>query len=244
MLVRYVVVRFLRRYLLRSDIYRVFVSFVTGIVTVLGTLLVATIALDALGVSTGPLLSVLVGAILAVVAAMQGWLQDVAGGLWMLLNRPFKLDDQVKIAEVEGRVQETGFLTTTLRTGDNLTLILHNRTVASSTITNFHAQPERRINLEVEIGYDDDIRQAVDVIRDVLASDERVLAEPEPVIAVADLGPNGTKLHVRPWTKQEHFSDTRYDLREKMKYAFDANGLTIAYPRLEVRMDGNGSFSQ
>lgn len=240
-LVRFIIIPILRRFLRGSGVDKVFESFVTSVVYILLTLFVAIIALDILGINTGFLVAVLVGAILAAIAATQGWLQDVAGGLWMLLNNPFKLNDLVEIAGVQGRVQETSILTTTLSTRDNLVVILPNRTVASSIITNFHAQTERRIELAVEISYGDDIRQAIEVLRDVVSSDERVLTEPEPIIAVADLGANGIKLDVRPWVKQEHFSATRYDLREKIKYAFDANDITIPYPQLKLHTDAEAS---
>jgi small conductance mechanosensitive channel len=238
LLVRYVIVRFLQRFLRKSGVDEVFVSFATSVANILLILIVAIIALDILGVNTGFLLAILVAVLLAVVAAMQGRLQDVAAGLWMFFTNPFKLNDLVKIAGAEGRVQQIDFLTTTLRTRDNLILTLPNRTIVSNIITNFDAETERRIELEVEISYEDDIRQAIDVLRQVVTADERILAEPEPIIAVSDLAANGVKLHVRPWVRQEHFVSTRYALREKIKYAFDANNITIPYPQLTLHTDG------
>jgi small conductance mechanosensitive channel len=237
-LVRYVIIRFLKGFLRKYGVDEVFVSFATNIANILLILIVAVIALDIVGVNTGFLLAVLVAVLLAVVAAMQGRLQDVAAGLWMFFTNPFKLNDLVKVAGAEGRVQRIDILTTTLRTRDNLILTLPNRTIVSNIITNFHAEAERRIELEVEISYEDDIRQAIDVLRQVVTSDERILAEPEPIIAVADLAANGVKLHVRPWVKQEHFIATRYALREKIKYAFDANNITIPYPQLTLHTNG------
>lgn len=240
-LVHYVLTRLVQRLLRQSGVDEVFVRYSTNITSVFLKLFVALLALGVLGVNTGLLMAVLVGAILALIAATQGWLQDGAAGVLMLFTEPFKLNDLVRIAGVEGRVQQIGFLTTTLHTSDNLVLILPNRTVASNVITNLHAQAERRIELEVKISYDDDIREAVDILRDVVTSDGRVLSEPEPVIAVAELGTHSIKLHVRPWVKQEDFSDTRYDLREKIRYALAANNMSIAYPHLKVHADAEGT---
>ena len=148
---------------------------------------------------------------------MQGWLQNIAAGLWMFLDYPFKLNDLVEIAGKQGRVEEISLLTTKLRTRDNLEIILPNRTIVGNIITNFHANPERRIELEIYITYEDSIQQAIDVIREVIQAEERILPEPEPVVAVADLNLNGVKLDVRPWVRQTDFTSTRYALRQNIK---------------------------
>ncbi len=234
LLVRFVLLKLFRRLMRRYGVDIVFVKFAEVIVNIFLMSLVVIVALDLVGVQTGFLIAALAAILIALVAAMQGWLQNVAGGLWMFLNYPFKLDDLVEIAGKQGRVEEISLLTTKLRTRDNLEIILPNRTIVNNIITNFHANPERRIELVISIAYEDDIQQAIEVIREVLDAEERVLPEPEPIVAVADLDTNGMKLDVRPWVKKGDFVATRYALRQNIKLALDANKITIPYQQIQV----------
>lgn len=234
LLVRFVLVKLFQRLLRRYGIDEVFIRFASLIFTIISMFLVIIVALGVIGVQALFLTAILAATLVALLAAMQGWLRNVAAGLWMFLNAPFKLDDQVEIAGKKGRVQEISLLTTSLRTRDNLKIIMPNRQIVSNIITNFDANPERRIELVIEIAYEEDIQQAIDVIRSVLQADERILAEPEAIIAVADLATNGVKLDVRPWVKQADFSSTRYALRHNIKLALDAQQITIPYQQVQL----------
>lgn len=234
LLVRFVLLKLFRRLMRRYGVDVVFVNFAAVIVNIFLMSLVVIIALDLAGVQTGFLIAAFAAILIALLATMQGWLQNVAGGLWMFLNFPFKLDDLVEIAGKQGRVEEISLLTTKLRTRDNLEIILPNRTIVNNIITNFHANPERRIEFVISIAYENDIQQAIDVIREVLEAEERVLPEPEPIVAVADLGTNGVKLDVRPWVAKADFRATRYALRQNIKLALDANQITIPYQQIQL----------
>jgi len=234
LLVRFVLLRLFRRLIRRYGVDEVFINFAQVMVSILLMSLVVIIALDAVGVQTGFLIAILAAILVALLATMQWWLQNVAAGLWMFLNSPFKLDNLVEIAGKKGRVKDMSMLTTKLVTRDNLEVILPNRTVVNNIITNFHANPERRIELEISIAYEGEIQQAIDIIREVLNTEERVLPEPEPIVAVADFGVNGVKLDVRPWVKKEDFSPTRYALRQNIKLALDANQITIPYQQVHL----------
>jgi len=234
LLVRLVLLRLFRRLMRSYGVDAVFLHFAEVIFNIFLMSLVVIVALDVVGVQTGFLIAALTAILIALLASMQGWLQNVAGGLWMFLNYPFKLDDLVEIAGKQGRVEEITLLTTKLRTRDNLEIILPNRTIVSNIITNYHANTERRIELVISIAYEDDIQQAIDVIRGVLEAEERILPEPEPIVAVADLAENGVKLDVRPWVKKDDFSATRYALRKNIKLALDANHITIPYQQIQL----------
>ena len=234
LLVNFVLVKLFQRLLRRYGIDEVFIRFASRIFTIISMFLVIIFALGVVGVQAVLLIATLAAVLVALLAAIQGWLRNVAAGLWMFLNAPFKLDDQVEISGKKGRVEEISLLTTSLRTRDNLKIIMPNRHIVSNIITNFDANPERRIELVIEIAYEDDIQQAIDVIRDVLEADERILAEPQPVIAVADLAQNGVKLDVRPWVKREDFSSTRYALRQNIKLALDAHQITMPYQQIQL----------
>ena len=234
LLVRFVLLKLFRRLLRRYGVDEVFVQFATLIFNIFCMSLVVIAALSVVGVSIVVLIAAFAAILVALVAAMQGWLRNVTAGLWMFLNTPFKLNDQVEISGKQGNVEKISLLTTNLRTNDNLEIILPNHLIVSNIITNFHANPERRIELEVNIAYEDDIHQAIDVIGEVIRADEHLLTEPEPVVAVADLGLNGVKLHVRPWAKQADFSSARYALRQNIKLALDIHNINMPYQQVQV----------
>ena len=234
LLVRFVILKLVRRIMRRSGVDEVFVNFASAILNILLMSIVVIIALDMIGVKTGFLIAALAAVFIALLAAMQGWLQNVAAGLWMFFDYPFKLNELVEIAGKQGRVEEISLLTTKLRTRDNLEIILPNRTIVNNVITNFHANPERRIELEIYITYEDDIQKAIDVIQEVIQAEENILSEPEPIVAVADLSLNGVKLDVRPWVKQADFTSTRYVLRKKIKEALDMQKIALPYQQIQL----------
>ncbi len=234
LIVRFIFLKLARALLRRYGVDEVFVNFASIILSILLMSIVVIISLDAIGVNTGFLIAALAAVFIALLAAMQGWLRNVAAGLWMFLDYPFKLNELVEIAGKRGRVEEISLLTTKLRTRDNLEIILPNRMIVNNIITNFHANPERRIELEIHISYEDDIQKAIDVIQEVIQADERLLTEPEPIVAVADLSLNGVKLDVRPWVKQADFTSTRYLLRKKIKEALDMQQITLPYQQIQL----------
>ena len=238
LLVRFILLKLFRRLMRRYGVDEVFVKFASIVLNILLMSLVIIIALAVVGIRTGFLIAALAVVLVALLAAMQGWLQNIAAGLWMFLDYPFKLNDLVEIAGKQGRVEEISLLTTKLRTRDNLEIILPNRTIVGNIITNFHANPERRIELEIYITYEDSIQQAIDVIREVIQAEERILPEPEPVVAVADLNLNGVKLDVRPWVRQTDFISTRYALRQNIKLALDDHQIRLPYQQFQVHTSG------
>jgi small conductance mechanosensitive channel len=238
LLVRFLLLKLFRRFMRRYGVDEVFVKFASIVLNILLMSLVFIIALEVVGVKTSYLIAALAVVLVALLAAMQGWLQNVAAGLWMFLDYPFKLNDLVEIAGKQGRVEEISLLTTKLRTRDNLEIILPNRTIVGNIITNFHTNPERRIELEIYIAFEEDIQQAIDVIQETIRSEMRILTEPEPIVAVADLGLNGVKLDVRPWVKQEDFTSTRYALRQNIKLALDAHNIALPYQQVQLHTSG------
>ncbi|UCG25359.1 MAG: mechanosensitive ion channel [Chloroflexota bacterium] len=234
LVIRLILLKLFLRFLRRYGVDEVFVRFSSIIFIFVCMFLVVLIALGVIGVRAIYLVATFSAIIIALVAAIQGWLRNVAAGLWMFLNRPFKQNDEVEIAGKQGHVEQISLLTTILRTNDNLKVTFPNRLIVDNIITNFDANPERRIELDINIAYGDDLEEAIGVIWEVIRADERMLTEPEPIVAVADLGLNGVKLHVRPWVKQVDFSATRYDLRRNIKLALDAHHITLPYQQVQL----------
>lgn len=194
-------------------------------------------ALAQLGIETTSFIAMLGAAGLAVGLALQGSLSNFAAGVLLILFRPLRAGDFVEAAGVAGVVEEVGILTTILVTGDNKVIIIPNANVMGGIITNYSLKSQRRIDLAIGISYDADIQQAKSLLQTILAGDERVLKEPEAAIAVAELGDSAITINVRPWVAASDYWPVRADLLETIKNKFDAAGIGIPYPQMDIHLD-------
>ena len=234
------VVSMITRLLRRSKLDPMLVAFAGSIVHALLLLLVIIAALDRLGVDTTSLVALIGAAGLAVGLALQGSLQNFAAGVMLVVFRPFKVGDFIEAAGVAGTVETIGIFTTTLRTPDNRDIVVPNGQLYSGTITNNSARDTRRIDLVFGIGYGDDLDKARQVLQGIVDADARILKEPAPVIAVAELAASSVDLAVRPWVQASDYGAVRFDLLEGVKRAFDANGISIPYPQTDVHLHRTG----
>jgi small conductance mechanosensitive channel len=230
-------VKLLRKLMVRSDLDPILVNFASSIANAVLLLLVFIAALDQLGVDTTSLIALLGAAGLAVGLALQGSLQNFAAGVMMTVFRPFKLGDFIDAGGVTGIVEHMAIFSTTLQTVDNREIIIPNGQIYSGAITNFSARDTRRIDMVFGIGYDDDMLTAKQIMEEILQKHELVLADPEPVVAVAELADSSVNFNVRPWVKSDDYWDVRSDLIEKIKLAFDKNGISIPYPQMDIHSD-------
>jgi small conductance mechanosensitive channel len=193
-------------------------------------------ALDRVGIKLTAAIAVLGAAALAVAFALQGSLSNFAAGILMVIFKPFKVGDFVAVAGVQGTVQEIQVLNTVLNSPDNVRIIIPNAQVTGGTISNYTANPTRRIDLTIGVSYDDDLKKAKQVIEAVLAADARILKNPAPVVAVSELGDSSVNFVVRPWVKPADYWDVYFDLTAKMKLAIEANGLTLPFQQFDVNV--------
>jgi len=220
----------------RAKVDPMLVGFTTSIASALLLLIVVIAALDQLGVDTTSFVALIGAAGLAVGLALQGSLQNFASGVLLIIFRPFKVGDTIEAAGVLGTVEQIGIFSTTLKTGDNREIIVPNGKIYNDTITNISARDTRRIDLVFGIGYGDDLRKAKEVLQSILAADERILKDPEPVVVVADLGESSVNFHVRPWVKSSDWWSVRCDVIERVKLAFDEAGISIPFPQMDVHL--------
>ena len=199
------------------------------------------IVLGQFGVETASILAVLGTVGLAIGLALQGTLSNIASGIMLLVLRPFNVGDTVDIAGTQGVVDEIGLFVTEMHSFDNVAITMPNSKVWGGKIENFTRNATRRVDMEFGISYDDDINKAMDIIKDVLNNDERVLAEPETLIAVGTLADSSVNIRVRPWTQTENVWPLRYDLIKGIKERFDEADITIPYPQRDVHMSGKGA---
>ena len=230
------VTKLLKKLLEKSKMDAILINFVTSIISTLLLLFVVIAALDQLGVNTTSLIAVLGAAGLAVGLALQGSLQNFAAGVMLIVFRPFKTGDFVEAGGTMGVIESISIFTTIMRTGDNREVIVPNGAIFNGTITNYSARATRRIDMVFGIGYGDDIKKAKEVMEQVVLADERVLKEPAPLIAVAELGDSSVNFNVRPWVNTGDYWNVRFDLTEKIKLAFDENGISIPFPQMDVHM--------
>jgi small conductance mechanosensitive channel len=231
------IVKQLRKMMVRSDLDPILVNFAGSIANAVLLLLVFIAALNQLGVDTTSLIALLGAAGLAIGLALQGSLQNFAAGVMMTVFRPFKLGDFIDAGGVTGIVEHIAIFSTTLKTGDNREIIIPNGQIYAGAITNFSARDTRRIDMVFGIGYDDDMLTAKQIMDDILQKHELVLADPEPVVAVAELADSSVNFNVRPWVKSDDYWGVRSDLIEKIKLAFDKNGISIPYPQMDIHSD-------
>ncbi len=201
-----------------SIVYYLIVAFI--IIAVLGMFGIQTTGLAALIGAAG----------LAIGLALQGTLSHVASGVMLLAFRPFRLGDYVEVAGQAGTVKDINLFTTELATPDNVKVIVPNGDVWGSAVKNFSANSTRRIQITMGISYDDDIDHAMEVIKSELATEDRLLDEPEPQIVVGSLGDSSVNIFVRVWVNASDFWPVTFELTKALKQRFDADDITIPYP--------------
>ena len=230
------IVRLTRHMLERAGIDPMLNKFLCNVLNGLLIAVVAIAALDQLGVDTTSLLAVLGAAGLAVGLALKDSLGNFAAGVMLVIFRPFRIGDFVEAGGVAGVVEDIGIFSTTFRTGDNRIIIVPNGQIYGGTILNASARDTRRIDLVIGIGYDDDIKKAKRILEDILETDDRILEDPAPAISLGELADSSVNLNVRPWVKSSDYWPVRSDLLERIKNAFDAEGISIPYPQRDVHL--------
>lgn len=232
----HMIVRIVKRLMRKTNVDDVLVGFLSSILNSVLLVVVIIATLEQLGVNTTSLVAVFAAAGLAVGLALKDSLSNFSAGIMLIIFKPFKPGDYVEAAGIAGVVEMISIFNTLLRTGDNREIIVPNSQIYSGVITNFSAREQRRIDLVIGIGYEDDIKTAKQVLQNILESEERILKEPVPVILVNELGENSVDLAVRPWVKREDYLNVRSDLLENIKQEFDAASISIPYPQREMHI--------
>ena len=232
-----ILLKVVRKLLNKSKMDEILVNFISSILHAILLLFVVIAAMDQLGVDTTSMIALLGAAGLAVGLALQNSLQNFAAGVMLIIFRPFKQGDFVEAGGTAGVVESISIFNTIMCTGDNREVIVPNGAIYNGTITNFSARETRRIDMVFGIGYDDDIRKAKEILNDILAADERILKDPAPLVAVGELGDSSVNFNVRPWVNSGDYWAVRFDLTERVKLAFDDNGISIPYPQMDVHLN-------
>lgn len=227
---------FLKTTMLKRDMDPALAHFLYSMVRWGALAFVVIAALAQLGIQTASFVAIIGAAGLAVGLALQGSLSNFAAGVLILIFRPFKAGDFVEVAGTSGIVEKIQIFTTELRSPDNKQVIIPNSQVTGGNIINYSAKDTRRVDLVMGISYSDDIDKAKAVIEEVVKADEKVLADPEPVIAVHELADSSVNFVVRPWAKTEDYWAVYWGLTEALKKRFDQEGISIPFPQRDVHL--------
>ena len=197
-------------------------------------LLISVISI--LGVETTSFIAVLGSAGLAVGLALQGSLSNFAGGVMLLIFKPFREGDFIQTQGYEGTVRELNVFHTIMNTIDNKRIILPNGSVANGALTNFTINGTRRADQVFGIGYGDDLKKAKEILTRLVNEDPRVLKDPAPLVIVHSLGDSSVNLQVRAWAKNDDFWAYNWDMTEKVKLTFDQEGISIPFPQRDLHI--------
>lgn len=239
-----ILTRVMRRALRRGSVDEILVQFLGSVVHVGAMVLVVIAALGRLGVNTTSFAAVIAAAGLAIGLAFQGSLSNLAAGVLLILFRPFRAGDYVEAGGVSGTVQEIQIFVTVLHTPDNRRIVVPNADITSAPITNYSYNETRRVDMVFGIAYEDDVARAKEIVHDLLGRDERVLAEPEPMVVLLELADSSVNLAVRPWVASADYWPFLFEMNERVKSAFASEGLTIPFPQRDVHLRAAGSEAQ
>jgi small conductance mechanosensitive channel len=220
----------------RRKLDPIIVSFVSSLTYGLLIAFVVIAALSQLGVQTASFIAVIGAAGLAVGLALQGSLSNFASGILIIAFRPFKAGDFIEAGGVAGVVESIKLFSTIIRSGDNKEIIIPNSGVVGSAIVNYSTKPTRRIDLVIGVSYDADIRHAKKVLEDVVNSTEKVLENPEPLVAVHTLADSSVNFVVRPWVKTADYWPVYFELMENIKISLDEEKIGIPYPQMDLHI--------
>lgn len=189
-----------------------------------------------LGVATTSFVAIIGAAGLAVGLSLQGSLANLAGGVLILLFKPFKVGDFIDAQGFMGTVHAIEIFVTILKTPDNKTIILPNGSLSNGAITNFSTESRRRVDFVFGIGYQDDISKTKSVLKNLVESDSRILKDPAPQIVLSELGDSSVNFTVRAWCESSDYWSIYFDMQEKVKMTFDKENISIPFPQQDVHI--------
>ncbi len=222
--------------LAKTKVDQTLVPFISGMAYYLVIAFVVIAVMGLFGIPTASFVAVLGAAGLAVGLAIQGTLSNFAAGVMLLLLRPFRVGDLVETGGELGVIEEIGIFSTTMSSLDNIRIILPNSKVYGEKVRNYTGNETRRVDLVIGISYSDDIGRAIEIIQKTIADEPLALREPEPTVAVSNLGDSSVDLVVRPWCKTADYWTVYFNLTRHIKENLEAAGCTIPFPQHDVHL--------
>ncbi len=213
-------------------------TFLTSLLNIVLKIMIVLSAVSLLGVPMTNFVALLASAGVAIGASLQGSLSNLAGGIMILIFKPFQVGDYIDTAEGSGTVTEVTILYTILTTPDNRRIVIPNGAISNEAITNYSYHDRRRLDLTLSVSYDADIETVKALLLETAKAHPLVLSEPDaPFCRLAEHGQSSLNFALRVWVKSEDYWQVNFDLKENIKKALDEKGIEIPYPQLEVHLD-------
>jgi len=234
-----IVTEFMKKYMIKAKMGEILAEFLTRVIRLLLYVFVVGTALGFLGLDIGPAmisLSVVLGFVLGF--ALGDTLSNIASGFMIAVTRPFRIGDYVELNGVAGVIRVVGISATEMDTVDNKRVIIPNKAAWGGNIVNYTHNRTRRIDMEAGVSYSDDLNLVIKTTMDVLKSDTRILEDPAPQVAVKEMADSAVVFVVRPWVKTADYWDVFFDTQKAIKEAYDAAGISIPFPQMDVHLDG------
>lgn len=228
--------RAVRKILTRGKVDQGLVTFLSSLASILLKMLVVVTAITQLGIEMTSFVAILGAAGLAIGMAFSGTLSNFAGGVMILLFKPFKVGDFIMTQNEQGVVKEIHIFYTYLHTADNKVIVLPNGPVANGNVTNFTKAEMRRVEWIIGISYGDDFGLAQKTLMQYIQEDERILTDPEPFIGLGALADSSVNITVRAWTKTDDYWAVFFDMNKKVYENFPKLGLNFPFPQMDVHV--------
>ena len=231
-----IIVKVIKNIMKKTNVDETLINFLLNLTKVALLIFIFIAALSTLGVQTASFIALIGAAGLAVGFALQGSLSNFASGIMLIIFRPLKKGDLVEAGGSLGVVKEVHIFHTILISLENKRVIIPNSKVTGDTIINYSAEGVLRVDMVFGISYGDHIPKAKEVLEKIVAEDSLVLKDPAPNVAVSELGDSSVNFVVRPYTKVENYWDVYFGITEKVKMAFDNEGVSIPFPQTDVHL--------
>ena len=231
--------RMVHRFFEKKDYDLTLESFLQSFINISLKGILFVLVITQLGVKSSSLVAVVGAAGLAIGLALQGSLANFAGGVLILIFKPFKVGDWIEAQGVSGTVKDISIFTTKINTFGNQAAIIPNGNLSNHTIVNFNIEETRRDKITVGISYNSNIKDAKDILLRICALHQGILKDPAPVVYVGNLADSAVELSLRFWAKNEDFWDAHFHVMETLKIEFDAAGIEIPFPQRVIHTVGN-----
>jgi len=230
------VVKLINRGMTRGEVDESLKPFLLSLIGALLKVMLAISIMSMLGIAMTSFIAILGAAGLAVGMALSGTLQNFAGGVMILLFKPFKAGDYIEAQGYDGVVKEIQIFVTILTSVDNKTIILPNGSLSNGAMINYSTQATRRVDWVFGIGYGDDLKKAKSILKNLLEADSRILKDPEIFIGLGEMADSSINLTVRVWVNATDYWGVFFDTNEKVYDEFNAGGINIPYPQMDVHV--------
>ena len=230
--------RFVQKALSRKKIDQSVNTFLLSLVRVVLMLLLIVMIIGVLGINTSSFVALFASAGVAIGMALSGTLQNFAGGVMILLFKPYKVGDFIEAQGVSGTVKEIQIFNTLLATADNKTIIIPNGKLSNEMVTNYTKAGTRRVEWVFGISYGDDFNKAKELLDSYIAEDKRILQDPAPMVALSNLADSSVLISARAWVSASDYWSVLYDMNERVYREFGKYGLSFPFPQLDVHVTG------